>query len=648
MEILIAKNAGFCFGVQNAMNKANTASNEDGKVFTYGPIIHNKQVVENLKSQGIDVINEISEAKEEDRIIIRSHGISKNEYDMLLDKKANIIDATCPYVKYIHDTVEKKCNEGYKIIIIGDPNHPEVKGINGWCSNNALIINGEQDIDNISNNLGKICVVAQTTYNQEKWYSFSCRLLKLAKEIVVFNTICNSTEMRQKETLELSKEVDVMIVVGGKESSNTRKLYEICKENCTKTIFIETADELNLDELKGANKVGITAGASTPEYAIEDLVNKIKTIEDMSESKQVEVTPETQKESDEKNDIYEYFKDFKEVHIGSVVEGKVILVTDKEVFIDIGYKSDGVLPFDEVSNLTVGLKAKYEVGDSVKVEVIKMNDGEGNVVLSRKSLEKHAFFDEVKKYKENGTAIEVNVKAVIKGGLSCTYGDIKAFLPMSLLGLDRDEDESKLVGKKITVNINEVKEKKDDIELVVSRKEIMRQEKSKKTEAFLEELESGQTYAGTVKAIIDVGAFVNIGAIDIFVPISEISWKRINKPQDVVSINEKVEIILTRVDKENKKITGSIKRLTKEPWEEFVENYKENDVVEVKIARYAEFGAFAEIIEGVDGLVHISNMSKYKVNRPQERVRIGQKVMAKIIKIDNGSRKVGLSMRDVE
>jgi small subunit ribosomal protein S1 len=646
LEILVAKSAGFCFGVQNAINKAEGMSGEEGNVYTYGPIIHNKQVVENLKNKGIDVLNKISEAKENDKVIIRSHGISKAEHEELLEKGVEVLDATCPYVKHIHKIVESKYNEGYKIIIIGDQNHPEVKGINGWCNNSAVIINSEEDINNLSERLGKICIVAQTTYNQEKWYSYVCKLIKTSKEIVVYNTICNATELRQNEAIELSKQVEAMIVIGGKESSNTRKLYEICKENCSKTIFVETADEINLKELEGVNKVGITAGASTPDYIIRDVIDKLQSNGENS-IKQQEKIEEVDKKDNESNDMHEYFASFEEVYPGSIVEGKVLLVTDKEVFVDIGYKSDGVLPLEEASNKEIKLKEKFKQGDIVKAEVIKMNDGEGNVVLSRKSLEKEEFYNEIRSMKEKKATIEVTVVEAIKGGLSCKYGDIKVFLPRSLSGINQNEDLSSYVGRKLMVKIEEVKERKDTIELIVSRKDIVKEEREKRVKETFEKIQSGDTYRGTVKSVIDVGAFVNIGDIDVFVPLSELSWKRVTKPQDIVNVGQMVEVLIIKVDKDNLKATGSIKRLNKEPWEEFVEKYREGDIVDVQIVRFAEFGAFAEIIDGVDGLIHISNMSNYKVNRPQERVKLGQKVRAKIIKIDNEGRKVGLSLKDL-
>ncbi|TDT61877.1 bifunctional 4-hydroxy-3-methylbut-2-enyl diphosphate reductase/30S ribosomal protein S1 [Fonticella tunisiensis] len=644
MEILIAKNAGFCFGVQNAIDKAERVAEEGRGVYTYGPIIHNRQVVENLKSKGVDVKDDIDEVKEGDKIIIRSHGVPKKEYEELAARGSEIIDATCPYVKHIHKVVEEKSKAGYKIVIIGDPSHPEVKGINGWCDEKAVIINGEEDINKIDSKLHRICVVSQTTFNEEKWYSIICRLVRMAREMLIINTICNATELRQKETMELSKQVDVMIVVGGKESSNTRKLFEISKSNCDNTIFIETAEELDLSLVKGAKKVGITAGASTPDYIIQNVVDKIKEIDVENEK----VSSKEVLKDNDKDMMGDYSLEFKKIHPGMEVEGRVILVTDKEVYVDIGYKSDGILPSEEASNEEINLREKFNEGDIIKVEVIRMNDGEGNVVLSRKSIEEEELINSLKEYKESGKVIEVAIKGVNKGGFDCVYNSIRAFMPLSLSGISRDEDSESYIGKKLKAQIADVVESRNGIEIVVSRRELMKQERERKIKETFDNLEYGQVVKGKVKSIIDSGAFVNIGYVDVFVPISEISWRRVNKIQDFVKEGDEIEILLIRIDKEELKATGSLKRLKKEPWEEFALSHNEGDIVEGKVVRFADFGAFVELAEGVDGLIHISNMADRRINRPQEVVKAGQIVKAKILMIDKESRRIGLTLKDIE
>lgn len=647
MEILLAKSAGFCFGVHNAIEKASTAALLGEKVFTYGPIIHNNQVVQDLMSKGVNVINKIDDVEKDFSVIIRSHGISKEEYDNLNAKGANIIDATCPYVKNIHKIVEEKCNSGYKIIIIGDPDHPEVKGINGWCSNSGTIINNEEDISYIKTN-EKLCIVSQTTFSQEKWYRLVSKIIKLSREILIYNTICSATQIRQNEALELSKEVDAMIIIGGPESSNSRKLYEICKNSCERTMFIETEKDLNLHDLEGINIVGITAGASTPDYIIKNVIDKIGSLTDsFNEQKKVKENKGNM-ENQNFSEAQDYFMTFKSIYVGDVIEGKVIAVTDKEVFVDIGYKSDGILPMEEVSSMPVDLKEKFKAGDVISVEVISMNDGEGNVLLSRKEAEKEEFHKELNAAKESGKVIEVIVKEVNKGGFACQYGDVKAFMPLSLSGLQRGEDQNSYVGKKIKVSINDIKERRGNIELLISRKEIARKEREERTLKVFEKLEAGQTLRGTVRSIIDAGVFVDIGDVDVFVPVSEISWKRINKPGDIISENQTVEFLVIKVNKDELRVTGSIKRMSKEPWEEFIEKNSEGDVVEGKVVRFMEYGAFVELMDGVDGLLHISNISDKRIGKPQEVLKIGQIINVKITKIDLENKKVNLSLKDVE
>lgn len=655
MDITVAKNAGFCFGVKKAVDKAREMADEYEKAFTYGPIIHNRQVTESLRHKGVDIVNDIDNIKAGDRIIIRSHGISKDEQKAIKEKGALIEDATCPYVKYIHGIVEEMHNKGYTVIIVGDPDHPEVKGVDGWCKNEAVIVNCINDVYNI-NGRNKLCVVAQTTYNQEKWFMLLNEIIKLSKHIVIYNTICNSTELRQEEAIELSKQNDLMIVIGGKESSNSRKLYEICSKHCKKALFIEDENELDLNELKNINKLGITAGASTPDYIVEGVVQKIMNMENVnteemvqkiSESEAVaEVEKQEGSEEEYTMDNYDEYNSY--VHSGDIVEGKVILVTDKEVFVDIHYKSDGILPKEEASFNEINLEESFKVGDAIRVQVLKTNDGEGNVLLSRKAIEKKQYIEKIKAIKEEGTPIEVLITDNNKGGFDCRYRDIRAFMPLSLSGLHKDEDPSKLKGTRQMVIISEIKERRGEVELIVSRKEILRKERQEKIEEFLNNINEGDICKGKVKSMIPVGAFVSTGVIDIFVPISEICWRRIGKPQDVLSEGQDVEVLIIKVNKEEKKITGSIKRMGKEPWEDFTSRFNEGDIIDVKIVRFAEFGAFAEIIDGVDGLIHISNIANKHVNKPQDELKIGETVKAKIIKIENETKRVSLSLKDLD
>lgn len=643
MNLIIAKNAGFCFGVKKAVDIAMENASRGEKAFSYGPLIHNQQVVDSLKNDGIGVINNIDDITSGDKIIIRSHGISKEEYEKIQSKGAIIEDATCPNVKYIHKIVEEKSKEGYTVIIVGDSEHPEIKGINGWCNNKAIIVNEPNDVYNI-NVRNKICVVAQTTYNPSKYFMLLEKIIRLSKQVLIFNTICNATQLRQSEAIEVSRKSDFMIVIGGKHSSNSRKLYEICQSECGKAVFIEGEDELDLDQLRGMNTIGITAGASTPDYIVEGVVQKIMIMENEN-TQDIEVKNDAvEVETMESMDNYDMYS--QEVHSGKKVQGKVILVTDKEVYVDLGYKSDGLLPLSEASFEEINLKEAFKVGDEISAVVLKTNDGEGNVLLSRKAVERETYIEGIRKLQEEKTEIEITVVDTNKGGLNCKYGDIRAFMPLSMSGVHRDENPEELKGKKLPVIIAEIKERRGEFELIVSRKEIVRKEREAKLNEFFENVKEGDVLNGKIKSFIDKGAFVNVGALDVFVPISEIAWKRIGKPQDVLTEGSMTDVVVIRVNAEDKKITGSIKRTSKEPWEVFVEKYTTGDLVEGKVVRFAEFGAFVELMDGVDGLVHISNIADKHVNKPQDELKVGQMVEAKIIKLEVESRRVSLSLKE--
>lgn len=648
MEILLAKNAGFCFGVKNAMERALKASEEEKNVKTLGPIIHNPDAVKLLEDKGVFTLNSIDEVREDNTIIIRSHGIGKDEYEILKSRAMKVIDATCPYVKNIHNIVEKNYKSGYTIVIIGDSEHPEVKGINGWCDNKAIILKDidEVDEDNFKNQ--RVCVVSQTTFNAKKWHEIACKIISFTKEALIINTICSATEIRQKETEDISKKVDLMIVIGGKNSSNTRKLYDISKENCSNVILIENAKELDMEKIKQFDKIGITAGASTPQFVIEEVMNNLfrasnkdKTI-DLFEKNKLETKPEDSHDID-----LNYFSDFIKIEVGDVVKGKVVHVTDEEVYFDIGYKSDGVLPKEEASNMQINLKEHFKLGEEYDVEIIKLDDGEGNVLLSRRSLEKDEFIENLKNYKHDGTLVDIEVIRMIKGGFECKVGDLRCFMPLSHSGIDLIKDNPEdLVGKKLKANVLEVKE--DDNEIIVSRREVARQERQQRSRNIILNLKEGMTQRGKVKTIIDSGIFIDTGDYDAFIPVSELSWKRVQKPSDVIKIGDVVEFLIIKLDKALGKVTGSIKRTMETPWEKFIKKYSVEDVVEGKIVAFAEFGAFVELEEGVQGLVHISNMSHVKINKPQDIAKIGQKVKVKIIDIDYENKRISLSMKDAK
>ncbi|KRQ86622.1 4-hydroxy-3-methylbut-2-enyl diphosphate reductase [Caloramator mitchellensis] len=642
MELLVAQNAGFCFGVKKAMDEAIKASNERENVRTLGPIIHNEDAVMQLEKNGVKTLRDINEIQDGQTVIIRSHGIGKDELEKMNNMNIEIIDATCPYVKNIHNIVEKNYKNGYQIVIVGDAVHPEVTGINGWCEKKAIIVNEINDIDDDKFKNKKVCVVAQTTFNSNKWHQLVCEIVKRTKEALIINTICNATEIRQRETMEIAKNVDLMIVVGGKESSNTKKLFEISKQYCKEAIFIENAKELEVEKLRSFNKIGITAGASTPQFIIDEVVTIIKGFEDKRFEKN-----DIKKEEIKISDEIDYFADFVRLEVGDIITGKVIHVTDKEVYLDISYKSDGIMPADEASNIPINLREHFKEGDVIEVEVIRMNDGEGNVLLSRKELEKEEFFEKLKMYKDEKKPIEVEITKEVKGGYECKFGDLRCFMPISHSGVNEGEAQS-ILGKKVQANILEIKFEKGNANLILTRRAQVREEKHERARAAIKLIREGQVLNGRVKNIIESGAFVEVGDVDVFIPISEVSWKKISKIEDVLKLNQTIELLIIKVNIEELKVTGSIKRTQATPWENFVSKYSVDDIVEGRIVNMTDFGAFVELEEGVQGLVHISNMSHIRINKPQDVARIGQKVKVKIIGIDTENKKLSLSIKDAK
>ena len=521
MEIIVAKSAGFCFGVTNAVNKAfdTIDNNKESTIYTLGELIHNPQIINKLEEQGILPIEDTSSIDKGCKIIIRAHGVPKIIYDEINNKGIEIVDATCPYVKRIHNLVNEKSKEGYDIIIVGDKNHPEVKGIMGWIDGKNYVINSSEEANRLIIDSSKTCIVAQTTINEKKWQDICTILNKKFANILKFDTICSATSNRQKEADEISKTVDMMVVIGGKNSSNTQKLFEICKMNCPNTLMIQSAlDLLPLDKNSMVKKIGITAGASTPEWVIEEVILKM---EEMISMKDNEMS----------------FKDaFEEslvtLRSGEVVKGRVIGYNNSEVFVDLGYKSDGIISMEEfLDNPDFDPEKDLLQGNEIEVYIVRVNDGEGNVQLSKKKVDAIRGIEKIEEAFNNNTVLEAKIKEAVKGGVTAELYGLRVFIPASQVS-DRYVKELKdFVGKKVRFEITEFQKAKKKI--VGSCRKILEKERAEKLEKFWYEVEIGKEYEGKVKSITDFGAFVDLGAIDGLVHINELSWNKINHPKEV-------------------------------------------------------------------------------------------------------------------
>ncbi|WP_123053809.1 bifunctional 4-hydroxy-3-methylbut-2-enyl diphosphate reductase/30S ribosomal protein S1 [Clostridium sp. JN-1] len=634
VEVILANKAGFCFGVKRAVDEViNVQKKFNKKIYTLGPLIHNNDVVKYLESKNIYSISleDTNNLSETDVIVIRSHGVSKEVMDLLKSKFVNIIDATCPYVSSIHKKVFKYYNKGYSILIVGDKMHPEVVGINGWCDNKAII---SKDGGNLNKLPSKLCIVSQTTEKQSNWEKVLNIVSKNCKEFIAFNTICSSTELRQKSASELSKKADLMIVIGGRNSSNTTKLYEICKSNCTNTIHVENSGEIpdNIINLK-TKVVGVTAGASTPDWIIKEAILK------MSEDNNLEVNE--QLAYMEKND--------NQIIVGEIIEGTVISVNEKEAFLNIGYKVDGVLPKTEVTkSQDEDLRNLIKVDEKLEVKIIRRKDENGNVVLSKIEIEREKAYKKVKEAFENESTLKVLVKESVNGGLVASYNGIRVFIPASHVELFHVDDLSQYTNKELDVKIIEFEEKRKSTRIVASRRKILKEERAKKEEVTWEKLQKDTIVEGEVKRLTNFGAFIDIQGIDGLLHVSEICWGRVEKPEDVLKIGQKIRVYILDIDKEKKKLSLSIKKLMDNPWNNVDIKYPVGSIVLGKVVRFANFGAFVELEPGVDALVHISQISHKRINKPDDVLKIGQEIKAKILDVNKVDKKIGLSIKEVD
>ncbi|HOQ76427.1 MAG TPA: bifunctional 4-hydroxy-3-methylbut-2-enyl diphosphate reductase/30S ribosomal protein S1 [Thermoclostridium sp.] len=628
MEIVVAKSSGFCFGVDRAVKTAFDVQCE-GRVFTLGELIHNSQVIETLRKKGIEPIHDLEELRENDCVIIRAHGIGKDVYEKLKECKVTVLDATCPYVKRIHEIVNRKQEEGFKIVIVGDPQHPEVKGINGWCEGKALIVSDERDAENLDYSDERICAVAQTTFRQSRYDAIFETLKKKFAFALKFDTICNATVERQTEAAELSKVADAMVVIGGWNSSNTQKLYEICRQNCPQTYLIENADEL--PSLNNIKTVGITAGASTPDWVIKEVILHM---EDMTNRQEGEIDFSKALE-----------ESFTELRTNDVVKGKIIGYNNNDVFVDLGYKADGIIPMEEfIDDPDFDPERDLKPGTEIEAIITKLNDGEGNVALSKKKMDSIRGFEELEDAFKNEKPIEVTAKEVVKGGLVAEYKGMRIFIPASQVSDRFIKNLSPFVGKKIRIRITELANRR---RIVGSARLLIEEEKNRKSEAFWNEVEEGKEYTGTVKSLTKFGAFVDLGGVDGLIHVSELSWKKIDDPSEVLKVGDTVTVRVIGVDREKKKVSLGYRKAEDNPWYNIEEKYHVGDVVTGIIKRMVPFGAFVELEDGVEGLVHISQISNVRINKPDEVLSLGQKVDMKVIEVNPEIKKISLSIKEV-
>jgi 4-hydroxy-3-methylbut-2-enyl diphosphate reductase len=636
-KVTVAKSAGFCFGVDRAVRRVYSELENNTKVATLGPIIHNQDVVNDMQRKGARIINSVDEINEGETVVIRSHGVGKEVYDQIAAKGNRMLDATCPFVARIHKIVAEKTAEGYFILIAGDASHPEVQGIVGHCDQNHLVFKDNFELKDFfekkyTNLKKKLAIVAQTTYNIVVWDECLNVIPKDDPDIVIFDTICNATDTRQSDAAELAKNSDLMLVVGGRHSSNTVKLYEVCSRYC-KTYHIENSDELRNLKLPAADKIGITAGASTPAYIIKEVQTKMAENEILAANQ------------DEEIDFAQAIDEsFKKIHTGEKVKGTVVAVNNTEAIVDLGTKHTGYVALDDLTDDSTKKPADIvSVGDEIELIVIKVNDAEGTCALSKRKVDEQAGYEKILKAKEEGTVLEGVVQHVVNKGVTLNVLGVRVFIPASQTGLPRGAELDQLLKQKVEFTIIEVTEGRK--RAVGSIKAVQNAKKAEAQAKFWETAEVGATYTGKVKSLTSFGAFVDLGGIDGMVHISELSWKRIKHPSEVVNVGDTLEVYIKDLNREENRISLGFKKAEDNPWEIFKANYHVGDVVKATIVSITSFGAFARIIDGVDGLIHISQIADKKVENVKDILTVGDEVDVKIIDIDHESKRISISMR---
>ncbi len=641
MRILVAQSAGFCFGVNRAVNIVHELLENGRNVYTLGPIIHNPQTLAELASRGAKIVETPDEVPGGGTLVIRSHGVSQSVLDRILALKLDYADATCPFVAKIHSIVSTAGDEGKTVLIAGDALHPEVQGIQGHCRGKCYVFKNTSELQNITENILKeknkaICVVAQTTFSVFEWENCLKIIKRVYTNATIFDTICNATAKRQSESELLSQQCDAMIVIGGRQSSNTAKLRDVCSQNCT-TYLIETADELPLSALKKADCIGITAGASTPASIIKEVLDTMSEI--------IEGADQNLMENNAEGNFEEMLEEsLKSLNTDEKVHGVVVGITPSEVYVDVGRKQAGFISASELSaDPNVKPEDIVKIGDELDLLIMRTNDQEGTIMLSKKRLDAAKGWENVAAAEENEAVLTGVVTEVIKGGVIAVTNGVRVFIPASQATSSRSDSLENLLKKEVQFRIIEVNRSRR--RAVGSIRSVLKDAKKALAEKFWETAEEGKEYTGVVKSLTAYGAFVDLGGIDGMIHISELSWGRIKHPSEVVNVGDTVTVYIKGLDKEKGKISLGYKRAEDNPWEVLKRDYPVGTVADVTIVGMTAFGAFARIIPGIDGLIHISQIADHRIEKPQDVLKVNDVVKAKITEIDFDKKRVSLSIR---
>lgn len=664
VEIVLAEGAGFCFGVKRALDltaKTIREVNAAKPIHTLGPLIHNPQVVAQLKAQGVEVMEQPDE-QSSGVVIVRSHGVAPKVMEQLEELSYDVVDATCPFVHRAMRWAKQLKDEGYQVIIVGDRLHPEVQAILGYTDETAHVVSTPQEIKKLPI-ASRVGIIAQTTQSVSNFKACVNELAGVVEDLKAFDTICTATEQRQTSAWELAAQVDVMVVIGGRNSANTKRLAELCKEQGTATYHIETPEELQSQWFAGVKRAGVTAGASTPDWLIEGVLTRMSEFteekvaqaieeqvveaaeEQEPEVEKVEEAVETAEEGISEDHMSEY--DVKLPTAGAVIKGKVVQISNDEVLVDIDYKSEGRIPLNELSFISnANPEDIVSVGEEILVKVLKVDDSEGNVLLSKKRADADQSWEKLENLFETGGTLTAKVMQVVKGGLLVNVG-VRGFIPASHVSRGFEDDLQKYIGQELELKIIELDRSKNNV--VFSHKEVLEEQHAKaKAEAFAT-LQEGQKVKGIVRRLTDFGAFVDIGdGVEGLLHVSEMAYSRVNHPSDVVSEGDEITVMILGVNQERERISLGLKQTIADPWSTVTERYEVGQKVVGEVTRVVDFGAFVKLEDGIEGLVHISELSHKHVAKAEDVVQPGQQVETKVISVDPEARRIGLSIKELE
>lgn len=630
----IAQHSGFCYGVNRAVDMAYESLAQPGELYCYGMLVHNEAVMEDLVSKGMVVVHDISEIPSGARVLIRAHGTGRDFYDKCRHAGVNVVDATCPSVARIHSIVDKEYCQQRRIIIIGDSTHPEVKGIAGWCEN-CIHINNMGEAERIVAtgviNSEPVSVVTQTTMDASEADKIIDLLRQNITDIKVYNTVCHATRLRQEAAMKLAQESDCMLVIGSAKSSNTQKLVKICKDYCKSTYLVENVSDIQLtfDGIEKYN-IGIVAGASTPSWVIKEVTSYMD---------------QFNKDVSEMNFAEELEKSFVTLTNGQIVKGIVIGKDDQGVIVNVGFKSDGIVSYHEYSDDPNFTPDQVELGAEIEVKVLRVIDSEGVVVLSKKRVDQQKFSLAIEEAYNSETPIQATVTETVNGGVIAMYGPVRIFVPASQVTSRRAKDFNDYVGNTYDIKIIEYNKPKRKI---IGSIKAITDAKRRAAEAELwANIDVNKEYTGVVKSLTNFGAFVDIGGVDGLVHLSELSWQRVRHASDVLKVGQEVSVYVKDFNTETKKISLGYRRDEDNPWADAENKYAIGTVVTATVMRIVPFGVFVEIVPGVDGLVHISQISSVRISKPEDVLSVGMVVEAKVIEADYEAKKINLSIKEV-